>query len=550
MLTVRQALELPALGPATLVAGRAGLDNRINWVHIVDIPDTSYEWKRKGVLLLTAGFGLKGSPARQSALVPKLVEEGFAGMALCVGYYFDSTPEVIRRHADDLGFPIIETPPDLLFIEITEAILERIINHQYALLQQSEQINAQLTELVLQGASLDRLASTLALILKRSITIEDTSFHILAAARHGHIDEARERSLDAGHTAQEVAQRLLDSGIYTKLLEHMEPVRVAPMPDLGMDMERIVAPIIVDREIYAHMWILAGEEPLTELDELAISHGATVAALILLKEQAVRKAEEALRGDFLERLLRGERGSPAFAEQAQRLSFRPEEPCQVMVVRTHSETGGTARTLSDYTDDWLRKRDLRPLLLWRDDRLVMVLESKHVGFGEQMARELYSTFSNPGQRLLIGVGRRRKAMSENGGGVRLSYEEASEAERIGGLLGQEEGVVAFDDLGILHWLYHMPPERWSGNRYLKHVETLAAYDARRGTALVETMETYLEHGGSLVDTAEALFIHRNTLLHRLERIEELCPVDLRDPSHRLNLHAAVKGYWLFRRDGS
>jgi len=62
--------------------------------------------------------------------------------------------------------------------------------------------------------------------------------------------------------------------------------------------------------------------------------------------------------------------------------------------------------------------------------------------------------------------------------------------------------------------------------------------------LLKTLETYLDHGCSLVEAADALYIHRNTLLHRLKRIEELCDVDLRDPMQRLNLHAVVKDYHL------
>jgi purine catabolism regulator len=447
------------------------------------------------------------------------VEEGFAGMVLCVGYYFDRTPLVIREHANKLGFPIIETPPDLLFIEITESVLERIINHQYALLQQS---------------------------IRRSITIEDPAFHILATAQNGNVDEARRHSIDSGRTTPEVAQRLLDAGIYTQLLERMGPMHVDPMPDLGMNMERYVAPIIVDREIYAYIWIIAGDDPLTELDELAISHGATVAALILFKETAVRKAEEALRGDFLELLLQGQTDTAIFAELSQRLNFHPDRPHQALLISGPSKTGGSAHTLLDNVSEWLRGINVHPLLMWRNDHLVMILENDSPVAGKELAKEIVESLSHPARSLFVGIGGSHQAADDEDGLARLSYEEAREAARIGSAMGMDEGFLAFDELGVLHWLYHMPVEKRMGNAFLKHVGTLASYDVKRGTALVKTLEHYLDNGGSLVDTADALFIHRNTLLHRLERIEKLCPVDLRDPLQRLNLHAAVKGYRLFR----
>lgn len=549
MLTLREALKMPVFAPARLVAGRAGLDNLIRWVHIVDIPDTSYEWRRPGVLLLTAGFGLRDDPERQAALVPKLVEQGFAGMVFCIGYYFDETPSVICKDADRLGFPIIETPPDLLFIEITEAVLERIVNEQYSILQQSNRIYEQLTDLALQGASLTDLAETLAGFLRRSVTIEDPAFYILAAARQGPVDEARERSVGHGRTSPEIAAHLFDAKIYNQLLEKMGPARVPPMPESGMTMERFVAPIIVDREIHGYIWIIAGERPLTELDELAISHGATVAALILFKDQAVRQAEEALRGDFFAALLRGESDGAAFWEQAHRLNFHPERPYQILIIHSSPAAGDNNYSLQDYVDNWLCSHHLTAMLCWRDGNLVAVLESGAEKAGQKAAHSLAQELNHPAQSLLISVGNRYSIEPNEACNMRRSYEEAREALQIGLALGQTEGVVSFAELGLLHWLYHLPPEKWAENAYLKQIQLLAAYDERRGADLVHTLEIYLDGGGSLAEAAQTLFIHRNTLLHRLERIEKLCEISLREPFQRLNMYTAVKSYRLQKNRG-
>lgn len=544
MLTVREALEMSVFAQAEVAAGHSGLDNEIRWVHIVDIPDAHYEWGRRGVLLLTAGFGLRDDPERQATLVPKLVEQGFAGMVLSTGYYFRHTPQVIREAANELDFPVIETPRDLLFIDITEAIFEHIVDRQYAVLQQSARIHEKLTNLVLQGGDLDDLAVTLAGLLERSISIEDPSFHVLAAAQHGPVDDARQQSVSHGRTTPEVAQRLLDEGIYDQLLERMAPLHVPPMPNLKMTMERIVAPIIVDREIYGYVWIIAGDHPLTDLDDLAIDHGATVAALIMFKEQAVREAEEALRGDFFEQLLTGADDSAAFAEQARQLNFRLDRPHQVLLVHGASEAGGNARPLIDAVEEWLGDRGAHALTVWRDEGLVLVIESGDTAVGKRLASAMVEDLSHPARRLLIGVGDAFEPAEGRPVGVRRSYEEASEAVRIGIAMGRREGVVAFSDLGLLHWLYNLPPEQRADNTFLQHIHTLASYDSEHETELVQTLEAYLDRGGSLVETAEALYIHRNTLLYRIDRIEELCSLDLRDPLQRLNLHAAIKSYRL------
>jgi PucR family transcriptional regulator, purine catabolism regulatory protein len=543
-LTIRKALQMPVLASAHVVAGETGLDNEITWVHIVDIPDARFEWARRGVLLLTAGYGLRDSAERQAALIPTLVKQGFAGMVLSVGYYFEETPLVMRQAADAASFPIIEVPRELLFINVTEALLEQIVNHQYGLLQQATHIHEQLTLLVLQGGNLDQLAETLAGLLERSITIEDTAFRVLAAAQYGRVDEARRRSIRHNRTTPEVAQRLLDKGIYDQLLQTMGPLRVTPMADLGMEMERFVAPIIVNREIHGYIWIIAGDSPLTDLDELAIGHAATVAALIFFHQQTLRETEEAMRGDFLTQLLRqGPEDTAVFSEQARRLQFRPQQPHQVLLIKGFPQAGGSSQILFHEIEDWLRRHEEFALLVRRDSMLVLVIESDENQRGKRVAKALVDALGHPAFPLFVSVGNVHPA--QNGrNNVRQSYEEAQEVMTIAYRLKQQEGVMAFADLGLLHWLHQLAPEVREGNAYLGTIQILVDYDVRRSIDLVNTLEAYLDHGGSLVDTAEFLYIHRNTLLHRLERIEQLTQLDLRDPWQRLNLHAAIKSYRL------
>jgi purine catabolism regulator len=101
-------------------------------VHVVDIPDATYRWGR-GALLLTAGYGLKDSPARQAALIPTLVEQELVGMVFSLGWYFAAVPESILRAADEHGFPVIVVPPEVEFVLITEHLYMEIVNAQYAL---------------------------------------------------------------------------------------------------------------------------------------------------------------------------------------------------------------------------------------------------------------------------------------------------------------------------------------------------------------------------------------------------------------------------------
>lgn len=538
MLTVRQALQLTCFEKARCVAGEAGLEAVVRRVHVVDIPDARYTWGQ-GALLLTAGYGLKDSPERQAAVIPTLVEHGLVGLVLSTGWYFDRTPEVVRAAADTLGFPVIEVPPDVEFIAITERLYAEIVNEQLTLRERADDIHRRMTRLVLEGGRLADLADTLAAFLERSVLIESSAFEVLATAQHGPVDESRRRAVEAGRTAPDRALRLLKHGIYAELQQKLRPVRMAALPELGMTMERVVAPVVVGREIYGYIWIVAGDHPLEALDELAIDHAATVAALVLLKEQAVREAQHALRGDFLTQMLGTALEPDSYTlERAHLVGYQFDQPHQALFAM--GQPAGSADQLAARIDAWLRAVGEWGLVVARERGTAVIIAAKSNPAGQVLAERLVADLSHPAQPLVVGVGQ----LQSDSRTLRQTYEEALEAADIGQRLGPGPRVVAFWELGLLDWLYRLPPEALPANAYLSMVRALAEHDVRANTDMVRTLEAYLRFGGALAEAAGAINIHRNTLLYRLGRVEEITGVDLKDVNQRLNLYVALQAHLL------
>ena len=542
MLTLRQALKFPCFDKARVVAGAAGLDREIRRVHVVDIPDATYTWGQDG-LLLTAGYGLKDSPERQAALIPTLVQHKLVGMVFSIGWYFETVPPVIQEAAEAHRFPVVEVPPEVEFIAITEQLYAEIVNHEFALKERADGIHRQLTRLVLEGGDLTALTQTLADILARSVLIESVTSEVLAKAQHGPVDEARAHVMEIGHTPPERVQRLLKRGIYAELQHTLSPVRFSSMPDLGMTMERVVAPIAVGHEIYGYIWIVAGDHPLTDLDTLAIEHAATVAALVMFKEQAVRDAQQTLRGDFLAHLLRLEaEPDSALLERGRAIGYQFDQPHQVLFVASQSAAGGLMAQLAARLDNWLHSVGEWGLAVARERGIVLIIESKSPAIGQRLAAKLVADISNPTQPVMVGL----SDIHTTDKSLRQSYAEAVEAAEIGQRLRPNPPIVYFGDLGLLDWLYRLPTEAMRGNPYWAKIETLAEHDSRTNGELLHTLEAYLEFGGALAEAAAAINVHRNTLLYRLGRIEEIAGVDLKEVKQRLNLHVALKGYRLKR----
>ncbi|MEO8287563.1 MAG: helix-turn-helix domain-containing protein [Chloroflexota bacterium] len=75
--------------------------------------------------------------------------------------------------------------------------------------------------------------------------------------------------------------------------------------------------------------------------------------------------------------------------------------------------------------------------------------------------------------------------------------------------------------------------------YLGLLAPLLRYDREHHGDLVKTLDAYLRHGGNASRTANALYVHRNSLRYRLARIQALTGLDYDDADSRLALQVAL-----------
>src|SRR5688500_3183385 len=84
-------------------------------------------------------------------------------------------------------------------------------------------------------------------------------------------------------------------------------------------------------------------------------------------------------------------------------------------------------------------------------------------------------------------------------------------------------------------------ERGIATDFCEHMlGRLLRYDRLRNADLLHTLRAYFRCNGNVLETADRLFLHRNSVLYRLQRIEELLQVDMKDYQVRLALGLALE----------
>lgn len=537
MLTVAELLKMDEWSGAQVVAGAAGLDHPIRWVHNAAVPDAP-DWLNGGEFVLTTAINMPQTPEEQCAYLLALVRKNVAGLAIAVGRYIEAIPPYLTDLAEAHAFPLISIPFTLRFVDMVKQANERISQENMAMVTRALHIHQTLTRLVLEGGGLKDLARQLADLIGQSISIENERFEALASENIAQVDEARRYTLQHGRTNPRLVQALEERGVLPEIRRTLRPVFIPQMPDVGLEMERILAPVVVHGELYGYMWIIADDRPLNDLDRLAIESGATIAALMLLHQESIQSAEASLKGSLLSRLIQGEAGHETILnDQTLRYGVDLRAPYALLLIEAASPGG---RQLQLYRRiNRLAATQRWPVVVGQFAGQVVVLAQAEQIDIPNMAERLHTEVSGVnGEPLRIGV----SAIQRGAAQVALAYQQCREVLHIESRLNSASPIVFFERLGYLHTLFQAGPESLLTNPYVPGLRHLLS---EQHGDLFATLEAYLDAGGNGVQTAEALHIHRSTLNYRLERIVEVCQVRLSDPLTRTNLQIALKLLRLF-----
>ncbi|MEO1663453.1 MAG: PucR family transcriptional regulator ligand-binding domain-containing protein [Chloroflexota bacterium] len=533
MLTVADALQLDAFTGAELVAGGNGADQPIAWVYNTSVPD-AYNWINGGELVLTTAANMPPTLAAQLDHIRAFINRGAVGLVVTVGRHIDRFPDEWCQLAEAHNFPLLSIPYAIRFVDVARAVNERISQDSIAMVRRALHIHQVLSQLVLDERELPELADELAALIGQSISIETDRFEALASANIAEVDEARRYTLEHGRTNPELIATLERRGVLAQIRETRGAVQLPRIPEVGLEMERILAPIVVHGDIYGYMWIIADGKPLTDIDRMAIESGSTVAALMLLHQEAVQSAEASLKGNLLAQLIEGdgERQS-VLHDQSMRYGVDLNAPYRMLLVDTPAENG-TGNRLYRRVNRFVTEQGWKAVAGQFAGQVVLLLDGNvnAVSAAEHLWHWLDVASG------CIGISGEHTAQRD----VADAYNECHEVLTIARRIYAGRHVASFDDLGYIHALYHAGAASLHGNPYVKPLRLLR----KETTAdLFNTLEVYLDHGGNGVATAEALHIHRSTLNYRLQRITQIAAVDLTDPATRLNMQVTLKQMRLF-----
>lgn len=147
----------------------------------------------------------------------------------------------------------------------------------------------------------------------------------------------------------------------------------------------------------------------------------------------------------------------------------------------------------------------------------------------------------PGAKFLVGKGEKGSKLIE----IQRSFIQAKRCLLSYPFLEHPSPLISYEQLGFYQLLYEIPNTEYLRQYAYGILKPLLDYDKAHDACLYETLCTFLKCRCNKVQTAKELFLHRNTLLGRLEKIEKLIHLSLEDSDVLFHLQAAVRIHRFF-----
>jgi len=408
-----------------------------------------------------------------------------------------------------------------------------------AALARVDALHTALTHIVLEGGDLARIAAEVSAVLGAGVLVTSTD----GRERAAHLDDEDRRALvDADlvdPTGRLRVERIGDAGAPLGPGE----VRLLRVAAGGTDLARLVG--------------VRRDRPVPPDDVHALERAATVAALLITREEAITAVENKYQGDFLRELFARRARDAAYVEEhAAAFGWALDRP----VVVVTAELDPAEETLTSHQR---RRYQERFSAAWRQVTQALDPRVPSVDFSSEVVTLLpVPAEPGPPRRGADAAGAEvvRRAVAavagDRGGGRRSfsvgvsrvavglddlpdCYGQARRAVEVGRRVSGAGSTTFFDQLG-LHRLIALVPDPAELATFAHDVLGPLAERTPEATDLRETLQVLLDTNFNVAEAARLQFFHYNTMRYRVGKLERLLGPLSSDPHLRLDVAVALR----------
>lgn len=396
-----------------------------------------------------------------------------------------------------------------------------------------------------EGNSFDGITDTLSNLFSTSVILLDRFLRPLSSKLY--------------QKNEEELHQLVEIATY-KILQSQQSTRSWFSPEQNDDIKLVTWPINGGGDLLGYLVVDMTNEEMDDYYRLSINLARNIYSIQFIKQKLVLGAREQVKDSFMNKLLvekiEDEESIVQYANLFNWDLFRPHRVA-VLSLFIHNE---------DMKMNVL-ELEAQKSMLWEQLKVKITDRNPEIRMGnkdgewilcvpvdkeEAKPKVYWSKFyqyvktwtemNNSNCQVYIAVGGKTEKLSD----YYVGHLQALKALNVVMSRFKDIGFALFDELGSYTVLHQLKDSQISNLYIQKHLSPLLQYSKGKNMDLFQTLRVYLEHNGSIKETAEELYIHRSSLLYRLEKIVDLLEMDINDSESRFNLMIAYKLYDLYR----
>lgn len=537
MKILAEVLALPRFSDLQLLSSHSNLTQPLESVEITETPDVA-DFIPKNVMILTTAMIYKDDQEKLKPFIDSLKQAECTALGIKVGRFLDEISPEIVAYASAVDLPLIKIPSTQPLGGLLHEIVGYLRDSKTEQMSVAFDIQKRFSTLLMQDVDATRFIAEFAKILNAPIILLSPWQQVIAHSNYFYGNQKSAEFFIKQLSKDHFQQLAQEKKIFRLQDERQENIQVAGFP------------IRVNDYFPYYLLVLSPEQIPYPISEFAIDQAILVLTFMLFKNQKIAESFEHLKTDFLDRLLDTHQEALSKHQNWLELwkNYRLINSDYYQLAIVYGVTKPENETHIRYQQaegqlifQWLKEQlpeilpDVALFKLKNQNKSILIFQSKkndHLMILQNLAERLQ-------QSLPITIRFALGNAYENLEDLPNSYIEASSTLEASLHAQKPATVQLFHPKGLAGLFEKIGTEdvEYFCQQQLKEL----AYPTEPTLQeLRKTLKVFLDFNCEITKTANALYLHRNTIKYRMNQCEKLLDTSIQEPETSLLLRVALE----------
>ncbi|MGL9928315.1 MULTISPECIES: PucR family transcriptional regulator [Enterococcus] len=537
MKILAEVLALPRFSDLQLLSSHSNLTQPLESVEITETPDVA-DFIPKNVMILTTAMIYKDDQEKLKPFIDSLKQAECTALGIKVGRFLDEISPEIVAYASAVDLPLIKIPSTQPLGGLLHEIVGYLRDSKTEQMSVAFDIQKRFSTLLMQDVDATRFIAEFAKILNAPIILLSPWQQVIAHSNYFYGNQKSAEFFIEQLSKDHFQQLAQEKKIFRLQDERQENIQVAGFP------------IRVNDYFPYYLLVLSPEQIPYPISEFAIDQAILVLTFMLFKNQKIAESFEHLKTDFLDRLLDTHQEALSKHQNWLELwkNYRLINSDYYQLAIVYGVTKPENETHIRYQQaegqlifQWLKEQlpeilpDVALFKLKNQNKSILIFQSKkndHLMILQNLAERLQ-------QALPITIRFALGNAYENLEDLPNSYIEASSTLEAS-LHAQKPATVQLFHPKGLAGLFEKIGTKDVEYFCQQQLKELAYPTEPTLQELRKTLKVFLDFNCEITKTANALYLHRNTIKYRMNQCEKLLDISIQEPETSLLLRVALE----------